>query len=113
MQVFSVAGYRFKAMTDRVAKVQNGAQSGFCFVLSDEFGFYFAAAGNNSRENSRIAAQHRAQIAFQISKERRIVYDSVLDDLRQASAKLAIRQRFQNIEITNYQTRLIKGADKV
>ena len=42
MQVFSVAGYGFETVTDGMAEVQNGAQTGFRFVLSNNFGFFIS-----------------------------------------------------------------------
>src|SRR4051812_16472275 len=48
VEIFTVAGDVFDGVADGVAKIQNGAQASFGFILPHDVSFDFAAAGDNA-----------------------------------------------------------------
>ena len=60
-----------------------------------------------------VPAQEPGQVALQPGEKRRVADDPVFDDLGQAGAKFAGRQRVQRPQIAEDKTGLMKGADQV
>ena len=92
VKIFSVFGNGLEAVADGVAEVQYGAQTGFFFILTNDFSFDLAAARDDGCKSGGVLLQQLGQFALETSEEFGIVNDAVFDDLRKASAKLSLGQ---------------------
>ena len=113
VQPFAVAQARFNRVGEGVAKIQDGAQAGFAFVLRHHPGFDFARTTYGVRQCRRVAGEQRIKIDFQPGKEGVVGNRAVFDDLCQARDQLPLRQRAERCNVSHHQQRLIEHADHV
>src|SRR5262245_21750301 len=111
MQILAVVRNGFERMPKGMTKIQNGAQTAFGFVLTDDLGFDFATTRHDCHQRIGIAAKELWQIALEPLEERRVVNDSIFDYFCEAGAQFTDRQRRQAVKIAEHKARLVKGAN--
>ena len=113
MHPLAVTQSRFDGVPEGVAEVEDGPQSGFALVLFYHPGLELAAAFDGISQNCRIARHQTAEIGLDPVEKPHVGNRSVLDDLRQAGAELARRQRTQGVEVADHPLRLVESANHV
>ena len=113
MQIVAVAGDGFETVTDAVTEVEDGAKTGFGFVLADHLGLDGAATGNDGRQDGGIPCEELGHGPFQTTEQGWIMDDPVLDDLTKTSPQFALGQGAEGVEIAQDQAGLMEGPHQV
>src|SRR6266852_2880512 len=113
MLITLVASDAFERVREGVAEIEHFAETGFALVARDHLRFDLHVAWDQVAESRAVAARHFFHVAFEIGKHLCIRDDRVLDDLRQAAAKFALRQCTQQLRIGEYKTRRVERADEI
>ena len=100
-------------MTKRVAKIQDGTQACFAFILPHNKSLDFAAALHGMRHGLGLTCFQRIDIGFNPIKKRHVGDGAIFDDFSQARAELTSRQSFQNTQVADHSLRLIKSPNHV
>jgi len=109
----AIARDGFESVRESVAEVEDFAEAGFALVFGDDCSFDFEAARNDVGEGIGVAAQDGEQIFFEVGEERGVGDDAVLDNFREAAAKLAFGEGFESGGIDENEARGIKRTDEI
>jgi hypothetical protein len=96
-----------------VAEVEGAAQAGFALVLLDDPGFDRARLADDRHQRLGVALEQRLQRAGDTREQIRARDHAVLDDLVEAGAELATRQRAEERGIDHDQRGRMERADQV
>ena len=113
MQPLAIAQSGLDGVTEGVAVIQYGADAAFFFVLPHHPGLDFAAAAHRCGQRLWVAGQQRGQMGFDPVQKRHVCNGAVLDDFGQTRAQLALGQRFQCVQVSHHQLRLVERTDHV
>ena len=114
MGIFPVAGQRLDSMAERVAVVENGAQSGFLLVLSNDRCFQRARTLLSPSAGSPCPARAvLPRFRTDKSKSAGIEYDAVFNNFSHAAQKFAFRKSVQRSNINQNGKGLIESTDEV
>src|SRR6266702_623856 len=102
MQIFSIAGSGFERVPNGMAKIENRAEAGFGFILTDDIGLDFT-----------IALKEFWHLPFQPLEKANIVDDAIFNHFGQTSPEFSIRQSLQGVQVANYELRLMKCAHEI
>ena len=101
------------SMAKCVAKIQDGTQARFLFVLPNHPCLDLAATPNGVCKRAAVTAEQGIHGGLEPCEELHVRNRPVFDDLRQTGAELARRQRIKRRKVTHHQKGLVKGPDHV
>ena len=100
-------------MTERMAKVQQGAFALLCLVAHDDVGFHLHRPAHRLDPCGHIPGRQRLPLGFQPVKKRRIAEQPVFHHLAITGKEIARLERAKNGRIGQHQRGLMKGPHKV
>src|SRR5579884_10606 len=100
-------------MSNRMAKVQNHAQTRLALIYAYHIGLHADGGGNHVLEGLCLPAKNGVDIPLHKFKELLITNDARFDALEESGAQLAVRQGLQQVNVRKDCERVVKAADKV
>ena len=113
MQPLAVAEAGLDRMTKGMAEVQDRTQTRLALVLLHHLRLDLARAPNRVAQRRVVARQQRVDVDLQPIEESHVGDRPVFDDLGQAGAEFARRQRVERVEVGHHAQGLVEGADHV
>src|ERR1700733_3267681 len=96
-----------------MSKIQDLPQPALALVVFNNVGLMTQRTLHHPFEDAGLATKDGVEITLEVRDHRRVHDRAILDDLREALAKLALRQRRQRLHVGENQSRLVERADEI